>query len=306
MTKRQKKDETLTQIIKNLSEVSPNYQAIFCDIWGVIHNGVEVFQPAIAALMEARLNGAYVGLVSNSPRTETGIHAQLDHIGVPRHAYDDVTTAGEALQGSFFNQPYKTYKFIGRECDRALTTELPENVVNNMQEVAQISEADVILCAELEPNRPDPAQYEIELRQAAEHDLPFYCANPDIVVDHGQTRIWCAGALARDYENYGGGTVYQFGKPHPPIYQYAKSKLSQKINREVESVQILFIGDGIATDLKGAMMEDMDALFVSGGLAFEETETNRLLKAPNPNAKLLEEYLHKHQLFPRYTIGTLR
>ncbi len=53
--------------------------------------------------------------------------------------------------------------------------------------------------------------------------LKMLCANPDIVVDMGDKRIYCAGAIAQLYEEMGGEALY-FGKPHPPIYDLARRR----------------------------------------------------------------------------------
>ncbi|MGY9053287.1 MAG: TIGR01459 family HAD-type hydrolase, partial [Rhodobacterales bacterium] len=36
----------MTNIIENLSEISTNYDAVFCDLWGCLHNGVEPYKEA--------------------------------------------------------------------------------------------------------------------------------------------------------------------------------------------------------------------------------------------------------------------
>ena len=58
---------------------------------------------------------------------------------------------------------------------------------------------------------------------------------------------------------------------------------------------------GVLTDIKGAMGEDIDSLFISGGLAAAETKTD---VQPDPNA--LSDYLKKEMSNPTYTIGFLR
>jgi len=119
------------------------------------------------------------------------------------------------------------------------------------------------------------------------------------VVDRGETREWCAGALARLYTEMGGESLY-FGKPHPPIYDLARRRLAE-LNSTITDTAILAIGDGIATDVAGAMGEDIDSLFISGGLARAETKTSH---QPDPEA--LNSYISLHKANPTYTIGQLR
>jgi len=112
-------------------------------------------------------------------------------------------------------------------------------------------------------------------------------------------REWCAGAVAALYTEMGGESLY-FGKPHPPIYDLARRKL-YALDKDITDNGILAIGDGIHTDVKGAMGEDIDSLFISGGLAARETETQT---QPDPEA--LIRYLEKETSAPTYTIGHLR
>jgi len=49
------------------------------------------------------------------------------------------------------------------------------------------------------------------------------------------------------------------------------------------------------------MGEDLDALFISGGLAAAETKT-----ADQPDPEALEAFLKKEMTSARYTIGQLR
>ena len=129
--------------------------------------------------------------------------------------------------------------------------------------------------------------------------MKLLCANPDIVVDRGDVREWCAGALAALYAEMGGESLY-FGKPHPPIYDLPRRRLAALVKASPDP-RIIAIGDGIGTDILGAVQEDIDALFISGGLAAAETKTDQ---QPDPNA--LAEYLQSQQMSATYTIGHLR
>ena len=134
---------------------------------------------------------------------------------------------------------------------------------------------------------------------AKQKGLEMICANPDIVVDRGETREWCAGALAKLYSEMG-GVAHYFGKPHPPIYDLAYRRLAE-LGAAIDKGRILAIGDGALTDIPGAMGEDIDSLFISGGLAAQETKTER-----QPDADALSAYLERENISPTYTIGFLR
>ena len=141
-----------------------------------------------------------------------------------------------------------------------------------------------------------PGDYHDRLMAARDRGLPMLCANPDVIVDMGETRIYCAGALAEYYEGLGGRSLY-FGKPHPPIYDRARRLLDLG-----PDARILAIGDGVFTDVKGALDQGIDALFVTGGLAADALGPD----VENPDLALLLDWLAGHALAPQYSIGRLR
>ena len=74
-----------------------------------------------------------------------------------------------------------------------------------------------------------------------------------------------------------------------------------ELGADIPDSNILAIGDGVLTDVAGAMGEDIDSLFISGGLAAVETKTDQ---QPDPEA--LKAYLQKEMSAPSFTIGHLR
>ena len=153
-------------------------------------------------------------------------------------------------------------------------------------------------CGPVDP-LADPDVNRGDFLYAKEKGMKLLCANPDIVVDRGEAREWCAGALAKLYTEMGGESLY-FGKPHPPIYDLARRRLAA-LGEDLPDTRILCIGDGVLTDIQGAQGEDLDSLFISGGLAAAETKTDR-----HPDPDLLHAYLQAEMVSPRYTIGKLR
>jgi ribonucleotide monophosphatase NagD (HAD superfamily) len=162
-----------------------------------------------------------------------------------------------------------------------------------------LREAEGIVCTGPFDPHADPAVNRADFLYAKTKGLKLLCANPDIVVDRGETREWCAGALAALYTEMGGESLY-FGKPHPPVYDLARRRLAEH-GGAVPDSRILAIGDGIRTDVLGAQQEQVDSLFVTGGLAAEETKTTR---QPDPDA--LEAFVAAEMVTPSYAIGFLR
>ena len=136
--------------------------------------------------------------------------------------------------------------------------------------------------------------------RAKTRGLKLLCANPDVVVDRGDRRIFCAGALAAFYTELGGHAAY-FGKPHPPIYVLAR-QAAEALRGPVPDAAILAVGDGIATDIQGGIGEGVDTLFITGGLAAAETDT--VDGRPAPAA--LEAFLATAKLSPTAAMGMLR
>lgn len=241
----------------NVNEIADNYDAIFCDVWGVIHNGISAFDNAVETLKSLRQAGKHVTLLTNSPRPNASVRSQLNALHIYDDAYDSIVTSGDATKNLIREAPQHILH-IGPERDVALFEGLDIALVEEF-------EARAVVCTGLfDDTNETPEDYAPLLQRLRARDLPFICANPDIVVHRGNQEIWCAGALARNYGLLGGRTLIA-GKPHVPIYELAMKKLietgfcSQK-NR------ILAIGDGVLTDIKGAEQFGLDALFITGGI----------------------------------------
>ncbi|MDW3117443.1 MAG: TIGR01459 family HAD-type hydrolase [Roseovarius pacificus] len=290
----------MTQIIQSLSEISDRYDALFVDLWGCVHNGVRALPAAVTALQAYRESGGVVVLVTNSPRPRLGVEKQLDHFGVPRDCWDSIATSGDSARAAMFRGMVgeKVY-FIGE--DRDIRFFEPLQVIEDPVDVriVPLDQAEGIVCTGPFDPTADPVVYRPDFLYAKQKGLKLLCANPDIVVDRGDHREWCAGALARLYTEMGGESLY-FGKPHPPIYDLARRRLAAT-GHDVENGAILAIGDGIHTDIAGALGEDIDSLFISGGLAATETKTSH-----QPDEKALTAFLENEKMLPTYTIGQLR
>ena len=287
------------QIITKLSEISHSYDALFVDLWGCVHNGVRAFDDANAALVAYRKSGGKVVLVTNSPRPRAGVKLQLQQFGVDDDAWDTIATSGDSARSAMFQGVVgqKVY-FIGT--DGELPFFEPLKILENPMIIERvgIDEAEGIVCTGLAPDQ-SPEEYKAQLMLAKQRGLKLLCANPDIVVDRGHKREWCAGAVAQMYEEMGGTSLY-FGKPHPPIYDLARLRLNA-LGTTISDDRILAIGDGIHTDIQGAVGEDIDSLFITGGLAARETKTDQ-----QPDPKALADYLAKMQFNPTFSIGFLR
>lgn len=297
----------MTEIVQSLAQIAPRYDALLCDLWGCLHDGKTAFPAAVAALQGFRQGGGKVMLVTNAPRPASSVTTQLDRLGVPRDAWDAVASSGDAAQYALLTGAVgrKVY-CIGAPKDEPFYTDFAEDLAAvaasqpPIQRVTDMRDAEGIVCTGLRDDLTEtPADYRAELLMGKTLGLPLLCANPDIVVHFGDKLLWCAGALAGDYEEMGGTALY-FGKPHPPIYDLARRRLAEA--GAPADPQILCIGDGISTDIQGGIGEGLDTLFISGGLEAERFGTD----AENPDQRLLDDWLDSKELSPTYAMGRLR
>jgi ribonucleotide monophosphatase NagD (HAD superfamily) len=79
--------------------------------------------------------------------------------------------------------------------------------------------------------------------------------------------LYCAGSLAKAYEELGGRVVY-YGKPHLPVYESALQALSAILGHAPR--RPLAVGDGLLTDIKGANTAGLEALFIADGVHGED------------------------------------
>ncbi len=286
-----------TQIIQTIADISAPYTAVLCDLWGCLHDGIRPFDAGLAALQTLCTQGKSVWLLTNSPRPSPDVIRQLDAIGVGRDLYHGVISSGDAAIAEVANGTYGSQIYhLGPARDLPFFKTLDVTLTTQ-------DHAEAIICTGLIDDETEtPDDYANTLLDAKKQNLPMLCANPDIIVDRGESRIFCAGALAAAYDKIGGRVDYA-GKPHAPIYRLALAKLTA-IHQDITPADILCIGDGIHTDIAGAVAQSMPSVFITGGLAARQTETQTTPKStPNP-AKLGEFLINQPR--PTYAIGHLR
>lgn len=291
----------MSQIIKTFAEVSAQYDVAFVDLWGCMHNGIAAMPSAVAAMKSFRQTGGIVVLVTNSPRPRFSVAEQIAGMGLPTDAYDTIATSGDSARAAMFQGVVGEKVYFMGDPDRDADFFKPLDIIDNPVKIDRVPlmQAEGIVCCGPFDALADPEVNRTDFLYARERGMKLLCANPDIIVDRGETREWCAGALAALYTEMGGESLY-FGKPHPPIYDLARRRLAALTNAPSDP-RIICIGDGISTDVLGGLQEDYDTLFISGGLAAAETKT-----VEQPNSDALSAYLKTEMLTPTYTIGHLR
>ncbi len=258
---------------KGLSALAENYDVVFSDIWGVVHNGDAHFGPAVEALARFRAGGGAVILITNAPRPSGPIREQLDMLGVPHTANDGLVTSGDVCLELIAARSGHSLYHIGPERDLSLYDEVAR--MGGSPRLAELDRADFAVCTGLtEDDHEVPDDYRATLETMLARNMPMICANPDIVVHRGDRLIYCAGALGQLYAQMG-GTVIQAGKPYAPIYErcfaLAKESLTARSGKDLVKSRVLTIGDAMATDVAGASLQGLDCLFITHGIHRDKT-----------------------------------
>jgi HAD superfamily hydrolase (TIGR01459 family) len=251
-----------TETIPVIDAIAPfgkSYAAWLVDIWGVMHNGMRAFPPAVEATRRYREQGGIVILLSNSPRPSEGLQQQLRSLGVSDQSYDATVSSGDLTRHELAKHAGARIFHLGPERDLPIFKDLDLTLVDARQ-------AELVVCTGLFNDETEtPEDYEGLLRELAERKLTMLCANPDHLVERGHDLVYCAGALAHLYEEDGGEVIYA-GKPYAPIYDLSEETIAGIAGRKVARSEILAIGDGIRTDMAGAADYGLDAVFVASGL----------------------------------------
>lgn len=280
---------------KGLSEIATDYDAILCDVWGVIHNGREAFPQACAALTRFQAEVGPVVLISNAPRPSAALHAQIDGVGTPRSVWSRFVTSGDATRTLLSDRAPGPVWVLGPARDAPLFEGL------GLEFAEGIADAAFIACTgPFDEEADTPEDYRGRLETARSRNLEFICANPDRMVQKGDRLIYCAGAIADIYAELG-GTVTMAGKPFAPIYRRALMELEEVQGRAPDLKRVLCIGDGVSTDVKGAQGQGLDCLFLWEGV--HAADLGDPLDAPA--SERAARFLTRHSTLARYAMPEL-
>jgi HAD superfamily hydrolase (TIGR01459 family) len=278
---------TPVSLTASFSNLSSAYDLVLSDIWGVVHNGVAAWESACDALARFRSGGGSVVLISNAPRPGDRLVPQLDGLHVPREAYDAIVSSGDVTRAEIEARPGQPVFHLGPARDHPLFDELDAPRVD-------ADRAAYVVCSGLFDDETEtPETYRELLQGLRARRVPMICANPDVVVERGDSLIYCAGAVADLYGEMGGEVLYA-GKPYPTIYERALARARVLRGEETPRSRVLAIGDSIRTDLTGAHRLGVDCLFVTSGIHAEE-----LGGRENPDMTVLNRLFDQAGLHPR-------
>lgn len=256
------------QLIPGLRLLTPRYDGLILDLWGVIHDGVTPIPGALDCLRSLIDRGKRIVLLSNAPRRADDVVRRITVLGLPSGLYHHVMSSGEEAWQCLKRRDDAFYAALGRRClhigsERDL--EIREGL--DLEYVDAPEEAQFILNTGPAGWDDRIEDYEPLLRTALSLGLPMVCANPDLVVMRGSTLHLCAGALAKWYEE-AGGRVRWHGKPFRSVYDACLRLLGI-----ADRSRILAVGDSLRTDIAGAAGAGIDSLLIAGGIHAEEFGT---------------------------------
>lgn len=94
-----------------------------------------------------------------------------------------------------------------------------------------------------------------------------------------------------------GGEVFVAGKPHTPMYKAALD-IAKQVRADVDPTRIIAIGDGMPTDVRGAVNYGLDLLFVAHGIHINQYKS---VDAPGGIDEFkLSGFLAKEGVRPNY------
>ena len=239
--------------IQSLSEIHSLYDCFFIDLWGVVHNGLKVFENVIDTLKFLREKKKEIFFLTNAPRRSSMIIKQLSEFGIYRSLYDDVISSGEVTWQKIKNEKKINCYLIGPPRDYHLVEGLNLNIVKETTDV------DIIINTGPWGDNDLLENYKPILNKLVKTNPLMICSNPDKTVVRGDNFMICAGLLAEYYEKIGGKVEY-YGKPYEEIYEFTYLKIKKKSSR------ILVIGDSLDNDIKGANIQNLDSLLITSGI----------------------------------------
>jgi HAD superfamily hydrolase (TIGR01459 family) len=238
------------------SALDPKYRAIFCDVWGVVHDGFRLYPFAAERLRGWREEGRRVILVTNAPRTADSVEQQLARIGLPGDCWDGIATSGEAGIAALLELGAPV-GFLGTPGDRAV-------LEGRGIAIAEDGFSD-LACTGIDGVRLKADDYRSALEACHDAGVTLHCLNPDRIVLRGGIEEDCAGAIADLYEAMG-GRVEWYGKPHAHIYEHALH-----LAGDPPPDAVLAVGDSLRTDILGSARMGFDTVYVAGGIHRGET-----------------------------------
>ena len=273
--------------LKSLKEIEDKYDIFFIDLWGVIHNGLQLFESIENVLNRLKKKNKVIFFITNAPRRSFVIADQLNDFGLSKNFYDRIISSGEITWLSLKkNYEKKKCFMIGPPRDYHLVEGLDIEVVEDYS-----NGVDIIINTGPWGDDDILENYTDMLNSLIKFNSLMICSNPDKTVIRGKNFMICAGLLAEYYEKIGGKVIY-YGKPHSNIYEFCY-KLIEGENK------ILVIGDSLENDIKGANLQKLDSVLITDGIHREVNNNKDIDK------EKLDDLIKKKNIKPKFVMRKL-
>jgi HAD superfamily hydrolase (TIGR01459 family) len=234
--------------LNHIAEIYRNYDTYVIDLWGVIHNGVELKPKAIEVVKNLIKEKKKVVFLSNAPRPSNEVKKFLLELKMEDRYLQNIMTSGEAAMQALQKETYGNFFFhLGPERDNSVFFRIKKKKTT-------LEKCNYILCTGLFDDHEEDLEYYKDLLKN-HTSKKLICTNPDLTVHRGDIEEYCAGTIAKIFESIGGEIVY-FGKPYKEVYEMCYSK----------EEKVIAIGDNLNTDIKGANQMKIDSIFISSGV----------------------------------------
>ena len=259
----------VVETLSYISQLAERYEAFFLSIGGVLYDGAKISPQAIECLQKLSENKKNVVFLTNTPERSQHVIEELKKWGVPPALFQHVISAGEDLykhlesrRDPFYGGLGDTYYFIGPTHSSLLDG-------LQLHRTGHIDEADFIIVAGQDDWHSDIKDYEKCLKIGVEHNIPMICANPDQIGLCSEGGRIEAGNIAHIYQGLGGRVRYH-GKPEKIFFRQALRKFTV-----IKPEQVLVIGDGLQTDIKGAVGVGLDCAYIprNCGMSIKEVDS---------------------------------
>ena len=245
--------------MKSISKLFDQYEAFIVDIWGVVHDGGDVFSGTVECLQYIKRQQKPLIFLTNSPRRSAALVKLLGTKGLKSDLYYSILSSGEFFYHQAKNNLFPN--FSGERPKLFCIDEFPDDYIFqglNVEKVDSLSKADFLVVFTIPYTEGECAKYNDNLEDALKYNIPMICVNPDESVTMNGKKVIRPGFLAKIYHQKG-GKVYFYGKPNSEIYRSAL-KLLPSVNPK----KILCIGDTLSTDIQGAVSMGLDSALVIG------------------------------------------
>jgi HAD superfamily hydrolase (TIGR01459 family) len=265
--------------LNHLKEISNSYDTFVIDLWGVVHNGIQLNSKAIEAIENLTKNKKKVVFLTNAPRPSFVVKQYLLNLGMRENLLKNIMSSGEASMRALEKQKFgKLFFHLGPDKDNEIFINIKKNKTT-------LEQCEFILCTGLLENKEEDLNYYKNLLKNYV-SKKLVCTNPDLIVHRGEAEEYCAGTIAKLFESVGGESIY-FGKPYKEIYTMCYK----------ENEKVIAIGDNLNTDIRGANNMNIDSIFISNGVHRSEFQNETELNALSSKYKVKANYYQPHLIW---------